>query len=115
MHWENFRSDGHYQINLNSGRRVGCFIPPGNEGHGHGSGYCDHQIKIFFVDWGYAAKSGELGRGFTPPVSIHIPARCVSNYPFHWDVEVETFGVILLLEDNTVQHEAFLIGSSKDK
>ena len=39
-------------------------------------------------DRGGATYIGELGHGFKPPISIHIPILCVMDCPVQWDVEV---------------------------
>ena len=58
---------------------------------------------------------GKLGRGFKTTVSIHIPIWCVMDCPVQWYFEVEILGVLLCLVHNNGRHEAFPIGSGKDK
>ena len=67
------------------------------------------------VDSGCAMYGEELGHGFKPPVSIHIPVWCVAYYPVQWDVEVEILGVLLCLVHNDGRNEALPIGLGKDK
>ena len=56
--------------------------------------------KYLIVDKVGAAYIGELGCGFKPPISIHIPRWCVMDFPFQWDFEVDILGVLLGLVHN---------------
>ena len=54
----------------------------------------------FIVDRGDATYVGELGHGFNPPVSIHVPRWCVVDCLVEWDFEMNIFGVLLGLVHN---------------
>ena len=56
--------------------------------------------NYLIFDRGGAAYVVELGRGFNPPISIHIPVYFVVEYLVHWDDEVDILGVFLCLVDN---------------
>ena len=71
--------------------------------------------KYLIVVSGGTTYSGELGRSFNPPISIHIPIWFLVEYPVQWDVEVEILGVLLYLVKINGQNEAFPIGSGKNK
>ena len=70
--------------------------------------------NYLIVDRGGAVYIGELGHGFNPPVSIHIPICCVMECPVQWNVEVDIFVVLLVLVQNYGWHEPFPIISVKD-
>ena len=71
--------------------------------------------KYMIVDRGGAAYLRSLGRGFNPPVSIHIPIWCVIEFPVQCVVGVKIFRVLLGLVHNFGWNEAFTVGSCKDK
>ena len=71
--------------------------------------------KYLIVDRGGAACVGELGHGFNPPSSIHIPRWFVMDCPFQWDVEVDIFGVLLGLVHYDGWHEILPISLVKYK
>ena len=71
--------------------------------------------KYLVVDRGGATYVGELGRGFKPPISIHIPRWCLMDFPVQWDVEVDISGLLLGLVRNDGWHKALSIGPGKEK
>ena len=48
-------------------------------------------------------------------MSIDIPIFCVVDYPINWNSIVYILELLLLLVDNSWQHELFTIDSGKDK
>ena len=71
--------------------------------------------NYLIVDRGGTAYVVELGHGFKPPVTIHIPIWCVMDFPVQWNAEVDVFGVLIGLVHNDGWQEALTIGSGKDK
>ena len=65
--------------------------------------------KYLVVERGGATYFGELGHGFKPPISIHIPRWCVMDRPVQWYVELDILGVLLGLVHNDGRNEAFTI------
>ena len=71
--------------------------------------------EYLIFDRGGTAYVGELGHCLNPPVSIHETRWCVMDCPVQWDVVMEIFGVLLVLVNNDVRHEALPISSGKYK